>query len=130
MDVQTVGDQAANGPRVGEGGPRQPRLAVVHRAHRVEQVRDAGDLPVQGAVGRLEGDVGVACRDHHTAVRGKGHELLCAFQLRGQRDHTHRTEVEEAGEQLRFRPCNIGRGVRTPLLQAYKGPFEVYAEHL
>src|ERR671920_2008096 len=40
VDVHPIGDQAADGPRVGEGGPRQSGLAVVHRSHRVEEVRD------------------------------------------------------------------------------------------
>jgi hypothetical protein len=56
---------------------------VVQRAHPVEEVRDASDLPIQGIVGGFEGDVGVAGRDHHPAVNGEGGESNCAVQFGG-----------------------------------------------
>jgi hypothetical protein len=115
---------------VGEGGPRQTRLAVVHSAHGVEEVRDAGHPTVEGAVGLFEGDVGVSGGDDHPAVGGELHEPSRPIQLGRQRDHAHRPQVQEVGEQVLVGTHDVGSGMGPPLLQAYEGPFEVDAENL
>jgi hypothetical protein len=115
---------------VGESGPRQARLPVVERAHGVEEVRHARRPVVEGFVGDLERRRRVPERDHHPASGRRLHERARAVELGGERDHAHRSQVQELGEQRDVRRDHVSRCVGPPLVHAQEGTFEVDAEHL
>ncbi len=130
VDVQAVGYEAAHDARVGEGRAGEARIPVVHRAHGVEEVGRAGHPAVEGAVGELEARVRMPRRDDRPAARGQIHELPGALQLRGERHHADRSEVEEVGEHPGFGGQDVRGGVGAALFQVHERAFEVDAEYL
>ena len=67
MHVQAVRDEPDRHPVVGQRRAGEPRLAVVERRHRVEQVGDEPDPGVEAGRGLLERRVAVAGRDDDAA---------------------------------------------------------------
>ena len=129
VDVESVGDEAADYPRVGEGGSRETGLAVVRGAHGVEEVRNAGYRRVERLVCNLERGIGVSRTDDHSALR--------AIAMSSSAPSSSGARVSmRTGPRSRRRASNLGsgatmsRGVRAASIQVYERALEVYAQHL
>ena len=84
-----VEDQLDDDVGAGEGGARQARLAVAHRAHRVEEVGHGPGTGVEAEARLVGGRVGVAERDQDAVGGQAPDDVEGAGQLRrdGHRDH-------------------------------------------
>ena len=64
---------------------RQPRVAMLERAHGVEGMRGVPCAPLDGLYGLLVGRVAVPDRDNHAFLRQKLYQFPRALQFRRER---------------------------------------------
>ena len=103
-------------------------VAVVERAHRVEQVRDAPHAEIEGLVRLLGARVRVAGRDRDLASEQAFDHRARAGKLRRQRHQSDGTRVEEALEQLEIRVPPRRSGMDPEAQGRQERPFEVRAQ--
>ncbi len=87
VDVNTVGDQLDGHPRVLEQRKDRPGLAVMHRPHRVEQVRADGRTEFDGPAGLFVRRVRMSNGDNHSGIDEADNRLIAAGAFRCQGDH-------------------------------------------
>src|SRR5207342_2012595 len=97
-DVHLVEDELHHHVGAGERGSDNPRITVMERSHRVEEVRDAADAEVERRFRLLCGRVRVAERDGDLAAEEPLDDRACTGQLRSERDESYRPRIEETLE--------------------------------
>ena len=115
--------------RVGERGARQPRLAMVERAHPVEEVRDDRRARRGGRGRLLEGRAGMPQHDAHAARYEHARELAerVGFGCEGDHRDLARVRVEQLRGPLEVAGPDQRRVVRAGRA-AEEGPFQMRAE--
>ena len=110
--MHAVEDDLDHDIRSGEGRARDPGIAVVVWAHRVEEMRDGVDAEVEPGVRLLGRRVGVAEGDRHSSLEQSAHEIVCALKLWRERHKADGAGCEETVQQLRVRVAARVRRMR------------------
>ena len=127
-DVDPVEDQLHD-----DVGPRKrraddTRIAVMERAHGVEEVRDAPHAEIEGRVRLLGGRVGVTARDGDLAAEQQLDDRRRARELGRQRDQPDGPRIEKALEQLGIGVAASARWVDPQAERRQERPFQMRAE--
>ena len=127
-DVHPVEDQLDDdvGPR--KRGADDTRVAVVERAHGVEEVRHAPHAEVEGGVRLLGRGVRVTGGDGDLAPDEPLDDLARARKLRGERDESDGPCVEESIEKLEIRIAAGGSWMDPQAQGREERPFEMHAQ--
>ena len=125
VHVDRVGDRPHCDPFVGEDRRGDPRLAMGHRRHRVEQVRGVAGARLDPGLGLLEGRARVPERDDDTFGREHPDELERARQVGRERDDRDTGRPAPAGCQSGVGPAKERRVVRAIAVGAQERALEM-----
>ena len=125
VHVDHVRDRPHRHPLVGEDRHGDPRLAMGHRRHRVEQVRRVAGAGLDPGLCLLEGRARVPERDDDALGRQRPDELERARQVGRERDDRDAGRAAPAGRQSRVRPAQERRVVRAIPVRAQERALEM-----
>ena len=127
-EVMPVEDHLDDHVVADERGARDPGVAVAERPHRVEEVRDGADSPIEGGVGLGGSRVGMAARDDDAALDGAGRRARARPAAPARASCGHRPCGEQPLEQLPIGIAPRRSRVRAEPPLREERPFEMGAE--
>ena len=130
MEVHAVGDELEVGTVVVEQSGDRTGLAVVDRAHRVEQVSAGGSTGGKSSPGGGVGGVGVTDRGDGAVADDPADSVQSTVELGGEGHHANAPAgcVEEVLDLRGSRRPKLGRIVGACVMRAEPGSLQVQAD--